>query len=56
MNKYEPFSELRKTSFAMKGMAIQMATYGEGQEWLQHAKELEAAADMVMSWSLTRKE
>ena len=56
MNKYELFNELRKTSFAMKGAAIQMAIYGDSQEWLQHAKELEDAADMVMSWSLERKE
>ena len=55
MKEIELNYELRKTSFVMKGMAAVMATYG-GPEWLQHAKELEDAADMVMSWSLERKE
>lgn len=56
MTKYELLNSLRKTSFVMKGMAVMMAAYGDDPGWLKHAKELEEAADMVMSWSCQKVE
>ena len=56
MNEIELRHEMRKTALIMKGMSVLMSAYSYDHECAKHSRELEAAADMVMSWSCQKVE